>query len=137
MATLNPLGLLILYIALAGAPQSADQLTIRLGNSVEMRLEERDGGWWVRNDNSGLSAAYKREGMKLVARQGEDQQEIDLSKHFKLTGKEDYLKSIVIHPQHGSGWDTVEITAGKDRILVKTGFNEKRQESSVQWNKRN
>lgn len=137
MATLNPIGLLILYIALAGAPQPANEVTIRIGASVEIRLQERDGGWWVRSDDSGLSASYKRDRTKLVAREGKDQQEIDLSKYYKLTGEEDFSKSMVIYPQPETELEPVGIMAEEYRILINAGSNEKHEEASIQWNKRN
>lgn len=96
MATLNPFGLLVLYIALSSAPSSVPQVAVTLSEYQHMTFVRDVDPWWYTTDDLGNKVYYRLVGTSLVAGFTKDKAETqDLKLHFELTGKEDWRK-----PQH-------------------------------------
>jgi hypothetical protein len=116
MATLSPLALLVMFLALSAAPSSATDLRIYLPSFGPMALIRERDDWWVRQDDTGRTLAVKREGTSLVLRTLPDHSEArtDLAQYFDLTGREDLTRDATIRPKgrEGTGAITTRVERG-------------------------
>ena len=130
MATFSSFGLLVLYIALSGAPAAAPQITVSFSEYQHQSFVKDTDGWWYRRDDLGTKVYYKCEGAKLLAGYSKDKTEsTDLTTHFQITGKEDWSKPQKILSKI-SGQE-VSTLPEKTRMAIRTIEGEKAVEINV------
>jgi len=134
MATLSPLAMLILYIALAAAPSSAKQVIAKFSLTQRMVFTRQADELWLKRDDLGNAVYWKTEKAKLIVRGGTSNsvEELNLLNSFALTGQEDWSKPTTVL----SKAEKMEVrTTPKQNGITVTVFlsNEKSQECSIEW----
>lgn len=97
MATLNPLGIFVLYFAMMVAPSSSQEVTIHFSEFNRWILVRSSETTWFREDDLGNKIYFRCEKTKLISKMENGNEEItDLGDFFELTGKEDWTQSRTI-----------------------------------------
>lgn len=135
MATLSPLALLVMFLALSAAPSSATHLRIYLPSFGPMALTRERGDWWVRQDETGRSVAVKREDTSLVWRTLPDQSETrtDLAAYFDVTGREDLTKDATIHAKAPEGTGAITTRVEHGHLVVHVPGEAETQAAIITW----
>ena len=134
MATLSPLGLLLIFIALSAAPPSATNVTVHLSEYSRLTFARNVGGWWVRPDDTGASIYHKREGTNLLIKSASFQEETtDMAFYFELTGVEDWSQPLVIRGKFFEKKADIKTRMEKNRMVVVSIVDGTTGESIITW----
>jgi len=132
MATLSPLGWLVIYIALAATPPSMEQFTVHFSSYNRMTFHRQIDGSWYRINDLGEKIYARQEGTKLIFSDEVNPPEtMDLGLTFVLTGKEDWSKSAVVYSK--DKMMQLDVSPGKARMVLKVTEKDSTGEILITW----
>ncbi len=134
MATLSPLGLLLIFIGLSVAPLSVNNVTVQMGEYSRLTFASNIGGWWVKPDDTGVPIYYKRDGTSLVIKSLSGQeQSMDMAAFFDLTGGEDWSQPQIIRGKVAEKKTEVRTRREKSRMVAVINDDSRTGEAIITW----
>lgn len=118
MATLNPLGIFVLYLAMIVSPPSSQNVTIHFSEFNRWILVRSSDTTWIREDDLGNKIYFRREKTKLISKMENGNEETtDLGDFVELTGKEDWTQQRSVRSKQKDKPD-LKTTPGKNKFIV-------------------
>ena len=134
MATLSPLGLLLIFIGLSVAPPSANNVTVQMSEYSRLTFARNIGGWWVKPDDTGVPIYYKKESTSLVIKSASGrEQSMDMAAFFDLTGGEDWSQPVIIRGKFAEKRTEVRTRRERSRMVAVIDDGGRAGEAIVTW----